>query len=106
MSLINLFILSYFCTMVNKETIGVCVFLIYFMDGWGISTPYIKTDITQTCNKNTERHQSASIEHSSEFKLRFIIRTLFPSNQNGSAQRYMTPQVDNNFCWGTQPFWL
>ena len=68
MSLINLFNLSYFGMMVNKETIGGCVFLIYFMlfmDGWGISTPYIKTDITQTCNKNTERHQSALIEHSS-----------------------------------------
>ena len=29
MSLINFFILSYFGMMVNKETIGVCVFLIY-----------------------------------------------------------------------------
>ena len=31
MSLINLFILSYFGMMVNKEIIGVCVFLIYLM---------------------------------------------------------------------------
>ena len=39
MSLITLFRLSYFGMMVNKETVGVCVFLIcYFMDGWGIST--------------------------------------------------------------------
>ena len=45
MPLINLFTLSYFGMIVNKETIRVCVFLIY-MDGWGISTPYIKTDIT------------------------------------------------------------
>ena len=29
MSFMNLFILSYFGMMVNKETIGVCVFLIY-----------------------------------------------------------------------------
>ena len=64
---LNKFILSYFGMMVNKETIGVCVFLIYlmlFIDEWGISTPYIKTE---TCNKNTERHQSALIEHSSVF---------------------------------------
>ena len=31
MSFMNLFILSYFGMTVNKETIGVCVFLIYFM---------------------------------------------------------------------------
>ena len=70
MAFLNLFILSYFVMMVNKETIDVCVFLIclmLFLNGWGISTPYIKTDITQTCNKNTERHQSALIEHSSVF---------------------------------------
>ena len=49
MAFLNLFILSYFVMMVNKETIDVCVFLIclmLFLDGWGISTPYIKTDIT------------------------------------------------------------
>ena len=66
----NSFILSYLSMMVKKETIDVCVFLIYlmlFMDWWGISTPYIKTDITQTCNKSTERHQSALIEQSSVF---------------------------------------
>ena len=36
MSLITLFILSYFGMMVNKETIGVFVFLIYLMllYGW------------------------------------------------------------------------
>ena len=70
MSFINLFTLSYFDMTVNKETIGVCGFLIYLMlfYGWvGISTPYIKTDITQTCNKITERHQSALIEYSSVF---------------------------------------
>ena len=65
MSLINLFILSYFGMMLNKETVGVCVFLIcYFMDRWGISI-HNKTDITHTCNKNTEKQQSALIEHSS-----------------------------------------
>ena len=51
--------------MLNKETVGVCVFLIcYFMDRWGISI-HNKTDITHTCNKNTEKQQSALIEHSS-----------------------------------------
>ena len=36
MSLINLFILSYFGMILNKETIGACVFLIYLMliYGW------------------------------------------------------------------------
>ena len=70
MSLINLFILSYFGVMVNKETVSVlCLSHIFnvFMDGMGISTPNIKTDITQTCNKNTEKHRSALIEHSSMF---------------------------------------
>ena len=70
MSSINLLILSYFGMMVNKKTIGVCVFLIYLMlfYGWvGYFYPYIKTDIMQTCNKNTEKHQSALIEHSFVF---------------------------------------
>ena len=35
MSLINSFKLSYFDTMVNKETIGICVFLIYLMLFYG-----------------------------------------------------------------------
>ena len=35
MSFINLFILSYFGMMVNKETIGVCVFLIYLILFYG-----------------------------------------------------------------------
>ena len=35
MSLISLFILSYFGMMVNKETICVCVFLIYSMLVYG-----------------------------------------------------------------------
>ena len=35
MSLINLFILSYFCMVVNKKTIGVCVFLPYLMLFYG-----------------------------------------------------------------------
>ena len=35
MSLINLSILTYFCMMVNKETIDVCVFLIYLMLFYG-----------------------------------------------------------------------
>ena len=59
MSLTNLFILSYLGMKVNKETIGVCVFLIYLMlfYGWvGYFDPiHKKTDITQTCKKNTER---------------------------------------------------
>ena len=70
MSFINLFVLSYFGMMVSKETVGVSVFLIYLMlfYGWvGYFYPIHKTDITQTCNKNTERHQSALIEHSSVF---------------------------------------
>ena len=70
MSLVNLFILSCFGMMVNKETIGGCVFHIYLMllYGWvGYFYPIHKKDITQTCNKNTERYQSALIEHSSVF---------------------------------------
>ena len=54
MSFINLVILSYFGTTVNKETIGVCIFLIYLMlfYGWvGISTSYIK----QTLRKHATR---------------------------------------------------
>ena len=35
MSFINLFILSYLGMIVNKETIGVCVFLIYLMLFYG-----------------------------------------------------------------------
>ena len=35
MSLINLFILSNFSMIVNKETIGICVFLIYLMLFYG-----------------------------------------------------------------------
>ena len=35
MSLIDLFILNYFGMMVNTETIGVCVFLIYLMLFYG-----------------------------------------------------------------------
>ena len=35
MSLVNLFILSYFGMVVNKKTIGVCVFLIYLMLFYG-----------------------------------------------------------------------
>ena len=45
MPLINLFLLSYFGMMVNKETIDVCVFLIYLMlfYGWvGYSDPIHK----------------------------------------------------------------
>ena len=70
MSLITLFILSFFSMMVNKETISVCIFLIYLMlfYGWvGYFYTIHKTDITQTCNKSTERHQSALTEHLSVF---------------------------------------
>ena len=66
----NLFMLSYFGMMMKKQTIGVCVFLIYLMlfYGWvGYFYPIHKTDITQTCNNKTERQQSALIEHSSVF---------------------------------------
>ena len=54
MSFINLFMLSYFVMMVNKETIGVCVFLIYSMlfYGWvGYFYPIHKKDIMQTCTR-------------------------------------------------------
>ena len=43
MSFINLVILNCFGTMVNKETIGVCVFLVYLMlfYGWvGVFLPH------------------------------------------------------------------
>ena len=92
MSLRNIFILSYFGMMVNKETIGVCVFpihLMIFTDGWAISTPYIKTDITQTCNKNTERHQSASMNRT----FIYVLVTFYHQNFISFKSKWQSPKI-------------
>ena len=51
MSLINSFILSHFSMVVNKETIGVCVFLIYLMLFYG----WYFYPIRQTLRKHATR---------------------------------------------------
>ena len=40
----------------NNRCLCLSHILTLFMDGWGISTPLITTDIMETCSKNTERH--------------------------------------------------
>ena len=70
MSLIDLFIPSYF-GMKDEQGNNRCLCLshiFYVFLGWvGYFYPIHKTYITQTCNKNIEKQQSALIKQSSIF---------------------------------------
>ena len=60
MSLINLFILSYFGMMVNKETLGVCVFLIYLMLFYG----WLRYSYPIHKNRHYAKHETRTLKTS------------------------------------------
>ena len=55
MSSMNLFILSYFGMTVNKETIGVCVFLVYLMLFYGLVGYFYPIHKKQPLRKHATR---------------------------------------------------